>query len=210
MLNTNTQYQNASPERKKNLLEKVTAQQVPISMRSIYKFVDNSRNGTILTYEEAKKSGDISDESEETEKVYSKEFNGFFFKHDLAYLENYYNKLEEDFTFDNESIRDYARKVCKASLQADKVQDAYAAGKTDFSSVKDALSQFDMLSKSANFAACSRKTKKNDEITSWSETTLYLETHGHPMERKVEWEKDVVDEMIIELQHIARALNIDA
>lgn len=209
MLTSDKTYQNSSDARRKVLLERMTAQQVPTYMSMHYKYVDNTKNGKAVTFAEAKASGEFDPSPEEDDKQWSEFFNGYYTKRDIDYLNGYYQKLEEDFNFDNESLRDYARKVCKASLQADKAQDDYAAGRCPFSDVKDALAQFDMLSKSANFAACKRKAGDTSGLTSWSETTLKLETTGHTMQRKIEWEEDDVDRVITSFMHLAKSLGLD-
>lgn len=209
MLLNNATYQKSSEARKKVMMERLTAQQVPAFMQTMYKYVENGKDGRSLTYAEAKANGEIVEDAKE-ERVYSDFFNGYFSKKDLEYLENYYSKLEEDFNFDNESTRDYARKVCKASLQADKAQDDFAAGKCSFADVKDALAQFDMLSKSANFAACRRKVGDTSGLTSWAETTYKLETTGHTMQRKIEWPEDDVDKVTNALRYLITSLGLDS
>lgn len=205
----NLTYQKTSDERRKLILERLTCQQVPVVMQTQYKYVDNTKDGKTLSYEEAKETGKVVVEEDPNLKVYSEEFNGYFKPYELRYLENYYQSLENDFDLDTENLRDYARKLSKASLQADKAQDDYAAGRCDFSVVKDALSQFDMLSKSANFAACKRKPTDTTGMNSWGEMIQYLETHGHPCVNPVVWEKDDVDLAIAELGHIVRAIGLD-
>lgn len=209
ILINNPTYKNSSEQRKNKLLQRATAQQVPNIMNLNYKFVDNSKSKS-KNYQEALENGEIEPTVNNAEATYSEFFNGYYTPKDLKYLENYYSKLEEDFTFDNESIRDYARKVCKASLQADKAQDDYATGRCQFSDVKDALTQFDMLSKSANFAACKRKVGESSGLTSWSETTYKLETTGHTMQRQIKWPEDDVDRCIHSLEHIVSSLGLDS
>jgi hypothetical protein len=207
---TNSTYQCANEERRKYILERLTAQNYPAVMVSYYQYIDTDKDDKTLSYTEAKEKGQTIEEPEDTNtRTYSTEFNGWFSPRDLDYLESYYKRLQEDFTFEDESIRDYARKVCKASLQADKAQDAYMLGKIDYDVVKDSLAQFDMLSKSANFAACKRKPGDSSGMTSFSELTLKLETSGHPMTRKIEWEKDDVDRTIEEFRHIVEAVGLD-
>lgn len=206
----NATYTKANEERRKNLLERLTAQQIPAVMPMYYQYVDNSKDGRSLSYAEAKANGEtIEDDSDDSERIYSEDFNGWFTQRDLNYLNRYYKRLDDDFGFDNESIRDYARKVCKSSLVADKAQDLFAQGRVDYSVVKDAMQQFDNLSKSANFAACKRKKDNGSGMTSWSEASLYLQTHGHPYTRKIEWPKDDVDRTILEFHHIVEALHLD-
>lgn len=209
MLLDNTMYQKSSEDRRKVLLDRLAAQQVPTVMTPYYKYIDNSKSGS-LTYAEAKAKGEIASEADENEKTYDEFFNGYFTKRDLEYLENYYQRLEEDFTFDNENLRDYAKKCARASLQADKAQDDYAAGRCSFADVKDALAQFDMLSKSANFAACKRKSGDSSGLTSWSELSYKLETTGHTMQRQIQWPEDDVDRVINHLRHLASAMNFDS
>lgn len=211
LIANNVTYINSSEARQKALLDRLTAQQIPQVMATFYKYVENGKDGRSVTYEDAKANGEVEvDLGDDTERVYSEFFNGYYNKKDLEYLQNYYEKLEDDFTFDNESIRDYARKVCKASLQADKAQNDYSAGRCQFADVKDALAQFDLLSKSANFAACRRKTGEAGGLTCWAETTYKLETTGHTMQRKIEWPKDDVDRLCDLLQHTVTAIGLDS
>ena len=209
MIINNAMYQKSGEDRRKLLLDRLAAQQVPTVSTLFYKYVDNSKSGA-LSYAEAKSKGQVSDEPDENEKKYDDFFNGFFTQRDLEYLQNYYNRLEEDFTFDNENLRDYAKKCARASLQADKAQDDYTNGRCSYADVKDALAQFDMLSKSANFAACKRKSGDTGGLTSWSEISYKLETTGHTMQRKIEWPEDDVDRVINHLKHLAAAMNFDS
>lgn len=209
MLINNAMYQKSGDDRRKLILDRLAAQQVPTVMSPFYKYVDNSKSGA-LSYSDAKAKGQVNDEPDEDEKIYDEFFNGYFTKRDLEYLKTYYAKLEEDFTFDNENLRDYAKKCARASLQADKAQDNYAAGRCSFADVKDALAQFDMLSKSANFAACKRKAGDASGLTSWSEISYKLETTGHTMQRQIKWPEDDVDRVINHFNHLAAAMNFDS
>ena len=211
LASNNLAFQKSSEERRKSILEKLTCQQVPtiMSLPNLYKYFDPEKDGKALSYEEAKAIGQIEDPEDEEEKTYNEEFNGYFKPRELKYLESYYSELETDYTLDTQNLRDYARKVCRASLMVDKAQDDFAAGRCDYSVVKDAINSFDALSKSANFAACKRKPGDNGGIGSWSELTLKLETSGHPCTRKIEWEKDDVDRTIEEFRHLVMSLGLE-
>lgn len=209
ILENNEAYIRSKPEVKEKLLERITCQNIPNSVSLTYKFEPHYNDeGRRIPFTEAESVGLIQGGKDKL--IYSKEFNGKFTKEDLDYLETYYSRLEEDFNFDNESLRDYARKVCKASLASDKAQADFAAGKISYSDVKDAMNIFDMLSKSANFAACRRKSGEASGLTCWAETTLKLESSGIPIETKVEFEKDDIDKTIDELRHIVKALGLDS
>ena len=205
----NQTYQKASDDRRARILERLTCQYFPAVMTTMYKYVDNTKGGKVLSYQEAKDNGEVIEEIDENLKYYSKEFNGYFKKHEIEYLENYYNGLQEDFELTDTNRRDIARKLAKASLQVDKAQDAYMAGRSPLSDVKDAVSQFDLLSKSGDFAACKRKPGDNSGMNSWSEITMKLESSGHPCTRQIEWEKDDVDKTIEEFKYIVQSLSLD-
>lgn len=206
----NTVYQNANEERRKVILEKLACQQIPVTMQSnsLYKYEPHDKDGERISYKEAISNGLLDKEEDPNERIYSQKFNGNFRPHELVYLENYYENLGGD-DLDTENLRDYVKKLAKASLQADKAQDDYAAGRCDFSVVKDALALFDMLSKSSNLAACKRKASDTFQTTSWSEISMALETNGHPCTRKIEWEKDDVDRTIDEFRYIVQAMGFD-
>ena len=57
--NKNTTYQKAFEETKKNILDRLTCQNVIKSMQVNYTFVDNSKDINVQTYEEAKEAGRI-------------------------------------------------------------------------------------------------------------------------------------------------------
>lgn len=205
----NDVYNNSSDDVKRGILERLTCGQVPLVMGAFYQYKDTEASGKSLTYEEAKKNGEVIGYKDENIKQYSKKFNGYFKPAELEYLEEYYRGLENDFDLNDTNLRDIAKKLAKASMQADEAQDDYAAGRCDFTVVKDALAQFDMLSKSGNFAACKRKTDEKTGMSSWSELTYKLETTGHPCLRKIEWEPDDVDKTIAEFSYLVESLGLD-
>lgn len=205
----NQTYLKLNEDRKEKVLERLTCQCFPAVMTTAYKFVDNTKNGKTLSYQEAKDNGEVIEEIDDNVKEYSKDFNGYFKRHEIEYLENYYHGLENDFELTDTNRRDIARKLAKASLQVDRAQDAYMAGRGSLTDVRDAVAQFDLLSKSGDFAACKRKPGENGGMSSWSETTLKLEQSGHPCTRKIEWEPDDVDRTIEEFRHLVTSLSLD-
>ena len=211
-----TVYQKANEERKQVLLEQVACSIVPsiMQMAQLYKYVDNTQDAHSNTYEEAKENGKVLDSSETVKdpnvKTYSHEFNGNFKPAELEYLEGYYRGLENDFELSDTSLRDNAKKLAKASLLVDKVQNDYMAGKCALQDVKDAIAQYDLLMKTGNFAACKRKPGDKAGLGSWSEIAFYCETNGHPMQRKIEWEKDDVDKTIDEFYYLVESLDLGA
>lgn len=206
---TNQTFQRMSDDRREKILSKLACAQIP-SLMIRAKFVNNAPDGNIISYDEAKRQGKIIAEVDEDIRSYSPEFNGDFKKRELEYLEDYYRGLENDFDLSDTNLRDIARKLAKASLQADKVQNDFSLGRCSMSDVKDALSQVDLLSKTGNFAACKKRPGDNTGLSSWSEITLKLETTGHPCTRKIEWEPDDVDRTIAEFRYLAESLSLDS
>lgn len=210
--NKNKTYQKAFPETQKSILDRLTCQYVVKAMQINYKFVDHTNDIHVQTYQDAKEAGQVLDEKPEEQdpnvKVYSEEFSGYFKPDELRYLEEYYKQLENDFELSDVNLRDTAKKLAKASLQADRVQDRYMAGQATLQDVKDAMTLFDLLSKSGNFSASKRKPGDKGGMGSWSEIAFYLETNGHPMTRKIEWPKDDVDRTIDEFRHIVESLDL--
>ena len=210
-----TAYQKANDDRKAFLLEQVACSVIPSIMQlsQNYKYVDNTQDIHTNSYEEAKENGKVIDngtkKKDDNIKSYSHEFNGNFKPAELEYLENYYQGLESDFELSDTSLRDNAKKLAKASLLVDKVQNDYMAGKCALQDVKDAIAQYDLLMKTGNFAACKRKPGDKGGIGSWSELTYKLESTGYPCTRKIEWPKDDVDKTIQEFAYIVESLGLD-
>lgn len=209
MISDNPTYNKSGEQRKAAMLDKMTVTMVPTYMNipGMYKYVDNSEND--MTFEQAKAKKIVPEDIDPFAKSYSAEWDGSFTKKELDYLNGYYTRLQKDFSFNDASTIDYAKKVCRASMQVDKVMDDFANGRCDYAAVKDAVNVFDMLSKSANLAACKRKEGQGGGISTWSETTLYLETHGYPMTEEVEWPEDVVDRVNSNYRHLIASLGLD-
>lgn len=209
-LNAKATYQNAFEDTKKSILDRLTCQKMIKSMQINYKFEDHSKDINVQTYQEAKEDGQITEEKPETKdpdiKTYSEEFNGYFKPDELRYLREYYDGLARDFNLSDTNLIDTAKKLAKASLQADRVQDKYMAGQAPLQDVKDAMSLFDLLSKSGNFSASKRKEEDKATENSFSEITAYCETHGHPCIKKIEWEKDVVDQTIDSFYYLTQSM----
>ena len=218
-MDSNPVYAKATPDRRKDFLERAAVQALPAELRLTYVFVDDD-NIAKLSYEEAKSRGytDIKEnivaqlnEDEELgeKKTYSPFFNGYFTERELEYLQNYYDELSSKFSLDDENRRDYAKKMCKASYYADKAQADYAAGRCTAADMNNAFQLFDLLSKSANFAASKKDKEDSSAISCWAETTQYLEENGYLKTRKIDWPKDEVDAISALFRHTFAALSLD-
>jgi len=210
-----TVYQKSNEDRRLVLLEHIACQYVPNIMKQAqnYKYEEHKKDSNANDYDEAKEAGMIVEGSTKPKdknlKVYNEFFNGEFKQSEIEYLERYYKGLQQDFDLSDVSLMDNAKKLAKASLLADKVQNDYMAGRCSLQDVKDAVAQYDLLMKTGNFAACKRKPGDKNTLNNWAETTMYCETHGYPCVKKLDWEKDVVDMAIDSLNYIVESIRDD-
>ena len=211
-----TVYQKSNEDRRAVLLETIACPIMPslFKLTQNYKYEEHKKDADTNDYDEAKENGKIVElephrAKDKNLKIYDEFFNGEFKPAELEYLKNYYKGLEQDFDLSDTSLRDNAKKVAKASLLADKAQNDYMSGKCNLQDVKDAIAQYDLLMKTGNFAACKRKPEDRVGLGSWAEICFQLETTGHTMQRKIEWEKDDVDRTIEEFAYLAESLGLD-
>lgn len=206
----NQKFMKLSDDMRESFLEKLTCEQVPTVMQINYEYVDNTQNINVNTYEEAKEAGQVIDNEPKKKdaniKTFNPFFNGDFKPAELEYLENYYAELENDFDLTDVALRDNAKKLAKAALTADKVLNDYMAGRCSMQDVNNANQMYQSLLASGNFAASKRKPGEKGGIGSWAETTMYLETHGHPCIKEIEWPKDVVDTALDGLGYIIESM----
>ena len=140
---------------------------------------------------------------------YNKKWRGRFTRDQIQELEATYAQYEEDFVLDNENLRDYARKVAKASLNADIAEDRMRRGEGSASDYKEAQKIFDDLSKSSNFAACRRKPGESSGMGSLGEIILRLETQGYLDENPYTFPDDDVDKVIQAYRYTLTAIGME-
>ena len=211
-----TAYQRSNEDRRQILLEAMACPKMPSLMQKTqnYKYEDHTNDPYANNYDEAKEGGkiiefDSAKPKDKNLKTYNEFFNGEFKPSELEYLEKYYQGLEQDFNLSDTALRDTAKKVAKASLLADKAQNDYMSGRGSLQDVKDANAVLDLLMKTGNFAACKRKADDKTGMSSWSELTLHLETHGFLADKLVYWDQDDVDKTINEFRYITEAIGLE-
>ena len=201
-LSTNTEYLAAgtSKKRRTEIEEAVTCSSFfsVMNLRTFYGYVDNvgdaseyveyDPNAPMITLEDGS-----SDTPQREQQNFSREWNGWYTPTELDYLDSYYSKLDEEFLLDNISIQDYARKVCRASLEADLKFNRMRRGECTHKEWQETQKAFDEMSKSANFAACQRKGEANAGMTSISEIMDLIEIEGMIEKVDVVWEQDHID-----------------
>lgn len=173
--------------------------------------LNEDSTGNPLPYNPDSLSGAIVNTADGQEIIddatrYSKEWNGFFTRRELEYLDNYYAKLSETFALDDISMQDYARKVAKASLDADKMFDKYRAGQVTQKAWLDSQSAFDAMSKSSAFSATQRKDKDKSGNLVLAEIIQDLEVHHHARKPEVRFPEDDIDRILKDFAHTEEAI----
>lgn len=146
---------------------------------------------------------------EENKPIYDTVWRGWFTPKQIEILDAIYAQYEEDFVLDNVNIRDYARKVAKASLNADIAEDKMRRGQATPKEYADAVKIYDDLSKSSNFAACRRKPGESTGMGSLGEIILKMEVDRYLDTNPFTFPEDDVDKIIKDYRHTWAAVGMD-
>lgn len=195
-----------SPERKKQEEDLATARSFLVIKNNAYAYEyeenlhvsDSTRDAVVHEYTD-----------EANKPYYDKVWRGWFTPEQVQMLDEIYAKYEEDFVLDNINIQDYARKVAKASLNADLAEDRMRRGQGSASEYKEAQKIFDDLSKSSNFAACRRKPGESSGMGSLGEIILRLETQGYLDENPYTFPDDDIDKVIAAYRYTLQSIGMD-
>lgn len=210
VLNTDAEYlnPNTSPGRKEDLANRVTCRMF-FSMMNLVQFYGYVENIGI----DGEVTPPMEEDSETTDGEqklrYNATWRGFYTDAQIQSLEDTYAQYEEDFVLDNVSTRDYARKVAKASLNADIAEDKMRRGKGTVSEYKEAQKIFDDLSKSSNFAACRRKPGDASGMGSLGEIIMRLEVSGALREDGFTFPQDDIDKIIQDFRQTLRSVGVE-
>lgn len=175
-----------------------------MNMRQFYCYVENVADDGSFAEEQDGGIEKIGDNGKTP--VYNKTWGGYFTDEQIETLDDRYAQYEEDFVLDNVNIRDYARKVVKASLNADIAEDKMRRGEISASEYKEAQKIFDDLSKSSNFAACKRKPGEASGMGSLGEIIVRLEIDGKLNENGFTFPEDDIDRIIQDFNHTLEAV----
>lgn len=181
-----------------------------MNMSGFYGYIENIGDDGIYTpHEESSSCQDSTSSSFPTKLEYNRKWRGHFTQEQIEALEDIYSQYEEDFVLDNVNIRDYAKKVAKASLNADIAEDRMRRGEISASDYKEAQKIFDDLSKSSNFAACKRKPGETSGLGSLGEIVMRIESTGKLNTDGFHWPEDSVDMAISEYRHSLVAAGLE-
>lgn len=163
-------------------------------------FNAQSLAGTLVQTEDGESTLD------DTRKYYDAEWNGTYSKRELEYLNGYYQRLSESFMLDDVSAQDYARKVAKASLEADTRYELMRTGKATSKEWREAQDIFDQLSKSSAFNAAQRKDRGADANQALSEIIANIVINHQAEKPMVTFPPDDVDKILSDFRHTGDAI----
>ena len=145
----------------------------------------------------------------ENKPYYDKVWQGWFTPEQVEWMNEKYAQYSEDFVLDNINLQDYARKVIKASLNADLAEDRMRRSQGSPDEYSKAQKVFDDLSKSSNFAACRRKPGESAGMGSLGEIILRLETQGYLDENPYTFPDDDIDKIIEAYKYTLHAVGME-
>ena len=199
-----------SPDKKRELEVKTAARQFfsMMNLSQFYGYVENvGQDGEYVA--DIQPDEEMEQRERQLKRTYNPKWGGSFTEDEIKYLEDAYSQYEEDFVLDNVNTRDYARKVAKASLNADIAEDKMRRGIISAGAYKEAQKIFDDLSKSANFAACRRKPGESSGFGSLGEIIMRLEVSGVLNENGFTFPEDDVDRITNDFRHTITAAGLD-
>ena len=201
-LSTNKTYisTKTKAETKKSIIDAATCRQFfsMMNVKGIYEYTENMNNKNVLAKRE--------DEEQLQKAKYDPVWRGTFTPNEIAAQNATYAEYEKDFDLSNVSMRDYARKVAKASLNADIAENKMRHGEISVSEYKEVQKIFDDLSKSSNFAACARKAGTSTGLSSLGEIIYALEINHELDINPFEFPPDDIDKVYNDYAHLAAAV----
>lgn len=208
-LNTNAEYLDKKTSQKRKAEIKLSYECgnffAVMNSAALYSYVDNEDK----PYDPESAAGtaqEIDATREDDEVIWSDEWGGMYKRKELRYLDNYYERLQDEFVLDNVNIEDYARKVALASLDANTKYQRMRQGMGSAKEWQEAQDAFDKMSKSARFAESQRKENINGSLGSLSTIIMDIEINHHNEMPKVEFEPDQVDAILRDFGYTGSAI----
>jgi len=176
----------------------------------------NLINSTYKTrYENARFKDSIYEDSTHIErdedgkeiKEWNDEWQGYYSKREIDYLNKYYQDLNNDFKIITTNHKDYARRIAQASLI---MNDTYnfmrdnPEDKDAVSAYNTAVSNFDRLSKSAQFAE-SQRSASDVSLGCFGRVFDAVEKHNF-VPQHIPEDKDMFDKIIDQFMNINKSL----
>lgn len=140
-------------------------------------------------------------------KEWDDDWQGYYSKRELNYLNKYYNDLQNDFKIITTNHKDYAKRIAQASLIMNDTYNVMRDNPDDKDAVNaynTAVSNFDRLSKSAQFAE-SQRSASDVSLGCFGKVFDAVEKHNF-VPKHIPEDKDMFDKIIDQFMNINRSL----
>ena len=176
----------------------------------------NLINNTYKTrYENARFKDSVYEETTSIEKDekgneiknWDDEWQGYYSQRELNYLNKYYKDLQNDFKIITTNHKDYARRIAQASLIMNDTYNVMRDNPDDkdaVSAYNTAVSNFDRLSKSAQFAE-SQRSASDVSLGCFGRVFDAVEKHNF-VPKHIPEDKDMFDKIIDQFMNINKSL----
>lgn len=207
-LSNDSEYVNAKEDKRETMLQAAIAANYlgKMNIGSFYSYQNNmDQNGQFLPVSPEiaieKPIGDLTEA--DRQRVYSPEWCGWFERWQIQRLDMLYERYKNEFDLADVSLEDFARKTCKASLNADIAEDRMRRGEITLTEYQNAQKVFDSYSQSSNFAPSKRKQVENNDAGSLGEIVYAVEVTGaiNDLMGKVRFPQDDIDSILRHYRH---------
>jgi len=147
------------------------------------------------------------DEEGKEIKEWDSEWQGYYSKRELDYLNKYYKDLQNDFKIITTNHKDYARRIAQASLIMNDTYNVMRENPDDKDAVNaynTAVSNFDRLSKSAQFAE-SQRSASDVSLGCFGRVFDAVEKHNF-VPQHIPDDQDMFDKIIEQFMNINKSL----
>ena len=147
------------------------------------------------------------DEDGKEVKLWDNEWQGYYSQRELDYLNKYYRDLQNDFKIITTNHKDYAKRIAQASLIMNDTYNVMRDNPDDKDAVNaynTAVSNFDRLSKSAQFAE-SQRSASDVSLGCFGRVFDAVEKHNF-VPKHIPEDKDMFDKIIDQFMNINKSL----
>ena len=177
-------------------------------LNSLAKYADYRYKDSIFTPVTEEQIEQKQDELREQFKdvpIWNEEWQGEYTPVEVDYLNRYMTNLETDFKIETATQKDYARKIAKTSLEADKALAKMLKGDPEAEKkYNNLMSTFDKLNKTAKFAE-SERSRTDVALGNFGKVFEAVEEHNWVPQYEPE-DKDMFDKLLDQFSNINKSL----
>ena len=160
---------------------------------------------TPVTEEQIEQKQDELREQFKDVPIWNEEWQGEYTPVEVDYLNRYMTNLETDFKIETATQKDYARKIAKTSLEADKALAKMLKGDPEAEKkYNNLMSTFDKLNKTAKFAE-SERSRTDVALGNFGKVFEAVEEHNWVPQYEPE-DKDMFDKLLDQFSNINKSL----